>query len=436
MVIPTPRFWILLAAGIFLALAGAVVPGLESLVLPYNLFLFSILGITAFIARRWEPLAVRRRTDPILSANTSNAVRLVLENQAAQAMTFLIRDEAPDTALVEGNQFKSTLQGAEEKEVVYHIKPLERGRQWFRGTFYRYTAPLGLCQIQKQLPTEEEVRVFPNVLAVREFDLLKQRGQLQMMGLRRSRVKGLGTEFESLRDYNEDDYRKIDWKASARRGKLVVRNYEQESNQNLIVCVDTGRHMLSEVDGIRKIDDCLDACLLLLHAAERAGDQIGLLMFNDIVKRYVVPRKGKQQVAAVMDALYDCAAEPVQPDYAGAFAYLSKRWKRRSLVVVFTDAENYDQANELALALEVIRKRHLLFVVRVSDPHVKALASVGASSEADLFNRSAALWYSNDRRRAEARLASAGIQSIEAEPQELGSALVGAYLRVKELNLL
>lgn len=436
MIIPTIRFWILVAFGVVIALAGAVVPGAESLVLPYNILIFAALGATAYVGLKSNNFKVTRKTDPILSANTSNIVRLEIENLGNSSSTIKIRDEAPDTAIVEGNEFKVTLAPEELKELTYHLTPLERGRQNFRGTFIRYAAPFGLALIQKQLPTQAETRVYPNVLAVREFDLLRQKGRLNMMGVRRSRSKGLGTEFESLRDYNEDDYRKIDWKASARRGKLVVRNYEQESNQCVFVCVDVGRHMLSEVDGIRKIDYCLDACLLLLHAAERAGDQIGLMMFNDVVKRYVVPRKGKQQVAAVLDALYDSLAEPVQPDYAAAFGYLAKRWKRRSLVVLFTDSENYDQANELALALDLVRKRHLVFVVRVSDPHIKAMVHQTVGNDKQLFERAAAQWYTNDRKRAEARLAKIGIQSIEAEPQELGQALVGAYLHVKERNLL
>ncbi len=436
MIIPTPRFWILIAIGIILALGGAIVPGLEQAVLPYNLMLGLVFGVSAWLGFKSSPLSVSRRMDPILSVNVSNQVRLNLENVGNIPLTFRIRDEAPDTSVPEGNDFNIAMAPYEQITRVYHLTPRERGRQNFRGTYYRFLAPLGLAQIQKQLPTEQEVRVYPNVLAVREFDLLKQRGQLNLMGMRRSRVKGLGTEFESLRDYHEDDYRKIDWKASARRGKLVVRNFEQESNQSVIVCVDTGRHMLSEVDGIRKLDYCLDSCLLLLHAAERSGDQIGLMMFNDEIKRFVSPRKGKSQVSAVTDALYDCLAEPVQSDYSSAFGYLAKRWKRRSLVVLFTDSENYDQANELALALDVIRKRHLLFVVRVSDPKIKAMARQDITSDKKFFEKAASLWYSSDRRRAEARLAVMGIQSIEAEPEELGNALVGAYLRVKELNLL
>lgn len=436
MIIPTPRFWILLAFGIILALGGAIIPGLELLVLPYNLFLAIVFAFTAYLGKQSNPLSVQRRTNPLLSVNISNQVHLSLENIGNQPLEFHIRDEAPDTATPRENEFRIHLAPFEIADKNYSVTPRERGKQQFRGTYYRFLAPLGLARIQKHIQNQEDVRVFPNVQAVREFDLLKQKGQLNRIGVRQSRIKGLGTEFESLRDYHEDDYRKIDWKASARRGKLVVRNYEQESNQSVIVCVDLGRQMLSEVDGIRKLDYCLDSSLLLLHAAERAGDQIGLIMFNDEIKKFVSPRKGKAQVSAITEALYDSLAEPVQSDYLAAFSYLAKRWKRRSLIVLFTDSENYDQANELAIALEVIRKRHLLIVVRVSDPKIKALSTQTVHSEKQFFDKAASLWYLNDRQRAEARLASSGIQSLESEPEELGATLVGAYLRVKDLNLL
>ena len=110
-------------------------------------------------------------------------------------------------------------------------------------------------------------------------------------------MRGLGTEFESLREYAEgDDFRKMDWKASARRGKLIVRQYEQERNQCVIICLDVGRAEPSEVNGVSKLDHALDACLMLMHAAAASGDFVGLLMDADHVKRYIPPRKGRNQV--------------------------------------------------------------------------------------------------------------------------------------------
>ena len=110
-----------------------------------------------------------------------------------------------------------------------------------------------------------------------------------------------------------------DWKASARRNKLVVKNFEQEKNQAVIICVDVGRHMLAEVEGVRKLDYCLDSSLMLMHAAERSGDQVGLLVFNDVIKRYIVPKKGRHQIAAILEISWTTGA--AVPTTAG-----SKLW--------------------------------------------------------------------------------------------------------------
>ena len=256
------------------------------------------------------------------------------------------------------------------------------------------------------------------------------------MGVRKSRVKGLGTEFESLREYNDDDYRTIDWKSTARTGKLVVKNFEQERNQAVIVCLDFGRHMLAEVEGRRKLDYALDSALMLLHTAERHGDQVGLLLFNDTVNRYIAPKRGRAQVSAILDSVYGIQAEPVQPNYEASFSYLSARWKRRSLVVVFTDAENESQASELASSLSVLRKRHLLMVVRVADPRLRELMKQDIRDEDDLYLRTSAHWYFSDRKKADSALTAVGIESLEAEPEDLSAALVSAYLRVKERSLI
>ena len=436
MIIPTKRLWALVALGIPIALAGLVAPGIEQLILPYNLLLILVWWLTGTVALKRHPFVVSRFTDPVLSVRANNTVRVLVENSSGQSQKVRIRDEAPANCLVEGNEQQLTLPGYKTSEFTYTVVPQSRGRWDFRGTFIRYAAPFGLAEVQVALGNQETARVFPNVKAVQEFELLKQSGHLSLLGMRQSRIKGLGMEFESLREYNDDDYRTIDWKASARRGKLVVRNYEQETNQAVMICVDTGRHMLSEVDGVRKLDLCLDAALLLMHAAERANDQTGLLLFNDEVQRYIAPKRGKAQIGAILDAVYDTQAEPVQSNYLGAFGYLASRWKRRSLVIVFTDAENEDQAKELSAALGLVRSRHLIYVVRVSDPRWKLSLVEPVDNERVLFDQAAALWYRADRQKAEATLRTLGYQSIEAEPQDLATALVQAYLRVKQLSLI
>ena len=194
--------------------------------------------------------------------------------------------------------------------------------------------------------------------------------------------------------------------------------------------------MLSQVGEATKLDHSLDAALLLFHAAERAGDMVGLYAFDDAVRAYVAPKRGRSQVAAVLSAAHNLHAEAVQPNYAKAFTYLSTKWKRRSLVVVFTDAENEDQAEELAAALGPIRRHHLLLVVRVKDTRLKELLELEIKDTRSLHRRAAATIYQSDRTKAAKILAAAGISSLEAEPQDLPAALVSAFIRIKERALL
>jgi uncharacterized protein (DUF58 family) len=275
--------------------------------------------------------------------------------------------------------------------------------------------------------------VYPNVLALREFSLLQQQGRLREIGIRRSRIRGLGTEFEFLRDYSVgDDYRKIDWNATARRGKFIVRQDETERNQSVILCIDTGRQMLGEVNGVTKLDYALDACLMLAQAAIFAGDQVGLLIYADQVLRYIPPRRGKNQLAAVIDALHDVVVLPVASDAASAFAYLATRWKRRSLMISFTDTSDLDTAGDLARALGPIIKRHLVFRAQVSDPRLQEVLQANLDSAEALYSRAAGIFLDEDRKRASALLNGIGVVSIESEPQDLAARLISYYYDAKE----
>lgn len=433
MVVPSKRLWLFFAFGIVIALGGAVVPGLEMAAIPYNLALLVLWYVSGKMALKHVPVEVSRQTDTVLAARQKNNVTVRVENVTNRNVKVTIRDEPPVNCDSEFEEMSFTVKPFRQVSWTYTVVPKSRGAWEFQGTYVRYPAPLGLAICQVKLPTDGPVRVYPNIHAVKEFDLLKQKGHLSLMGMRRSRVRGLGQEFESLRDYNDDDFRLIDWKASARRGKLVVKNFEQETNQGVVVCVDLGRHMLGEVAGVRKLEYCLDAALLLMHAASQAGDQVGLLLFNDVVQRYVRPNKGRAHIATLLDAMYDAQAEPVQPHYSSAFSYLAAHWKRRSLIVVFTDAENEDQAVDMSAALRQLRRRHLVYVVRVSDPRLRKLVESPVVDDQSLFDRAAALWYAGDRRRAETVLKNAGLHSLESEPETLAADLVSAYLRVKEL---
>ena len=216
--VPTRRFWLLVALGI--PIAGLAVQADAPLIaVLYDLGLIAAAYVTTLLAPSAQYLRLTRKFDPVLSVRVPNKIQVRILNDGPDTVRTLLRDEPPPSFGMTGNEHRIDLDPGREQEFTYNITPFERGGEYFRGTFLRIECPLGLVWKEAKLPTEQPVRVYPNVLALREFDLLKQKGRLKELGIRRSRMRGLGTEFESLRDYAEgDDFRKIDWKASARRG--------------------------------------------------------------------------------------------------------------------------------------------------------------------------------------------------------------------------
>ncbi len=402
------------------------------LIWPYNAAVLLLAIIAYAAAPSGANLSIERKFDPVMSVRENNLVRLLITNHGRQPISFLLRDEAPESFLADKREFEVHLLPGQTTEIRYHVTPAKRGDFFFRGSFIRAKSFGGIVYRQTLIPTRQIVRVYPNVLALRKFDLLKQRGHLKQIGVRRSRLKGIGTDFESLRDYVPgDDYRKIEWKATSRRGKLIVKEFESERNQPVILVIDTGRLMMADVENTEKFDLVLDAALLLCNAAATANDQVGVLVYGDRVQRWISPKRGRTQVGLIIEALHALKAEPFEPDSLGAFSFLAAKWKRRGLIVVFTDLETPEAAKQILHVLGPLAKRHICLVVTVSDPEVRTASAMTITGERQMYEKTAAILYQEERVMAQLLLNQVGVRTLDAEPKELGSALVNYYLDVK-----
>lgn len=427
----TWRFWVLFSIGI--PLAGLLaMSGRAELVIPYDLGLLLLAWITTLIAPKKSQLRLIRKFDPVLSVRTANRIEVSLTNLSPRPISGQIFDLPPSTFAMSPNVESFRLETSGRLTFTYELTPPERGSDYFRGTDLLLDCPLGLAKKKMRLPTSQPIRVYPNVLALREFDLLNQQGRLREIGIRRTRMRGQGSEFESLREYSiDDDFRKIDWKATARRGKLVVKQFEVERNQAVILVVDTSRVMLSEVEGVRKLDHALDSSLMLINAANRAGDQVGLLVFSDTVKQFLPPRKGRNRVGMLIEAMHDLVAEPIEGDVARAITYLDRRWKRRALIVVFTDIDEEVRAEELAAVLGPFARRHRVLLVRVADPTLLSALENRSPERTAIASRAAAGLLNASREEVGRILSRSRIWHLEAEPQDLASTLVNAYFEAR-----
>jgi uncharacterized protein (DUF58 family) len=430
-VVPTRRLFWFLAAGIPVAGLGAWA-GMPWLFWVYNGF-FAILCLVSY---RFGPnsqfLLFRRRMDAVLSVRAKNRIRVELEYEGDYALSGRLRDEVPGSHYADGNERTFSVRSGEKVTLDYTLIAPERGSEVFRGTFLRLDCPYGLIQKQILLNTEQDVKVYPNILALREFQLLNQQGRLMEMGVRKSRIKGIGTEFESLREYAlGDDYRKVDWKATARRQKLIVREFEVERNQAVILCVDAGRHMMAEIDGVRKLDLVLDSVLMLIQSALTAGDNVGLLVYGADVKKYIPAKKGQGQLGILLNALYDVVAEPVESDPIRAFGYLQARHKRRSLVLHFTSVEDRDQAREMITSFGTLARTHIAVLANISDPKYRETLRHPPEDVEQLFKFASVHYVTEDRRQAMMSLRASGLHTLESEPEFLASDLVNYYIDIK-----
>ena len=429
--VPTKRLWALVALGIpLIGLATWV--GMAWFAWLYNFAILAAVLITFYFGPNSKDLRFRRRMDAVLSVRARNRIRIELEHEGEFTLSGLVRDEIPATFTAEKAESQLNVKPGQKFIYDYFLIPPERGEEFFRATFLRLDCPFGLVQKQIRLNTEQDVKVYPNILALREFNLLNQQGRLREVGVRKSRMKGMGTEFESLREYSlGDDYRKIDWKATARRGKVIVREFEVERNQAVILCVDCGRHMMAEIDGVRKLDLVLDSVLMLIQSALTAGDNVGLLAYGADIIRYIPPKKGHRQMGVLLNATYNLVAEPVESDPVRAFGYLTGRHKRRSLVINFTAVEDRDQARDVISSFGTFTRNHIALLANINDPKFREILRGEPAGASELFRFASAHFLTEERRQAATMLRTANINVLDSEPQDLAGDLVNFYLDVK-----
>ncbi|MCS7190647.1 MAG: DUF58 domain-containing protein, partial [Fimbriimonadales bacterium] len=222
----TYRAWVLLGAGGLVALAGATRPELLGLVLAVDLLAILAVVVDALTLPSAGAFRIQRRRERMLSLGAANRIELHLEHALATPRRARLRDEPPPLCDYDQREFALILQPHQPVQVAYHLTPHYRGEARFEDVFLRVEGRWGLTARDYRLPAREIAPVYPNLLQLREYDLLRHRGRLQQMGFRQRRLRGQGTEFESLREYTPDDeFRRIDWKATARRGKPIVRDY-------------------------------------------------------------------------------------------------------------------------------------------------------------------------------------------------------------------
>ena len=264
----------------------------------------------------------------------------------------------------------------------------------------RVEGPLGLAARQRTRAEPSVLRVLPPFKSRDEAELRINRARILEVGLRSAQGRGAGTEFDQLREYTPDDeFRRIDWSATARTGKLIVRTYRAERNQTVLLLLDSGRVMAGRVEGVPRLEHAMDAVMMMTAVSTRLGDRTGMLAFDRTVRAVVPPSGGRAQLGRITDAMYDLDAQLAESDYRAAFTEAMARFRRRALVVILTELTEPVIAETLLPALPVMVRHHLVLIGGVRDPDVVTWARDTPDDASEAYRKAAAVGAIEDRRR-------------------------------------
>jgi uncharacterized protein (DUF58 family) len=434
----TDRFFVLLALGFAPLSLGWISPAAVYLTFIYDLALIVVATIDWMRSERMSDFRVERDLEDRFAMGAENKVTISVANRSRRAVTFIIKDEyPPKMELVDSREVGLTVPQGRTRAWTYRLLPTARGSYGFGDTIVRFRSRLGLIWRQVIYSTARDIRVYPDIREAKKHELYAHRNRRPEPGLRRMRVRGQGREFESLREFViGDEIRHISWAATARRGKLITRQYTIERSQNIVVLLDTGRLMTARIGNLTKLDHAINATLSIAYVAVAGGDNVGLLAFSRRVVSYLPPRRGHDQISNLMESLYAIEPQLIEPSYARAFNFFSTNCHRRSLVVILTDLVDRDASAELLAHTSKLIPRHLPLIVTIGDTDLGELVRSRPSSPVDVYRQAVAEGILHQREEALARIRHAGGLALDVPAGRLSLELVNKYLEVKERGLL
>jgi len=431
----TRRSLVIAALVAALGLAAGGRDGLDAMLLADLALVVAVWADAALAPRvdqRGKAVAVFRDAPPAFSVGRAAEVTYRWVNGTARTARLGLREVRPD--LLGGTQVArriSVPRLGEARETV-PVVPVRRGREQAGAFVVDTFGPLGLGRHRSTLPVPWDAAVYPPLVPVRLRAAVAQARRRREPGITPLRQLGEGRLFESLREWVPgDDLRHIDWKATARRRKVITRQYEAERRQHVLLVLDTGRLLTADIAGVSRLDYVVQAALELAYAAVQHDDNVGVMAFADGVQHFVAPQRGRMALKRVLDVLAVVEPTLVEPDYPGAFRYLAARNRKRALTVLFTDVIDRFASDALVANVASLRPRHLPLAVTLKNPELEHAAALRPAVAHDAFRKAAAEELLGAREQALGHMRRAGVLVLDVPPDRAAQAVVAKYLELK-----
>lgn len=403
----------------------------------FYLFLAAALTDLILLFRVKRGMNGRRELADKLSNGDENQITIKLENLYTFAITTKVFDELPHQFQVRDLMFEVAFLPGEQKQIHYHLRPVKRGEYSFGAVNVLVKSPLGLAVRRFRFSADKMVPVYPSYIQMRKYELLAISQRLVNSGIKKIRRIGHNQEFELIKEYNSgDDFRTVNWKATARKNRLMVNQYQDERSQQVYSLIDKGRVMQMPFEGMSLLDYAINASLVISNIAIKKSDKAGLITFQDKIGNILPAGKRNNQMGTIQEVLYNQKTAFLESDYSTLYTTIRRSISQRSLLLLFTNFESlYGLQRQLPYLVNLSRQ-HLLIVIFFENTELQHLTEAPADDLKEIYYKAVAERFSLEKRLIIKELEKHGIQSILTSPQKLTINTINKYLELKARNMI
>ncbi|MCG8476432.1 MAG: DUF58 domain-containing protein [Cytophagales bacterium] len=431
------RMWWALAVIFFLFILAYVFPAVEKLSNVLVMVLLCLIIVDCFLLFFGSYMDASRCLPKRLSNGDENAVRLVLKSRFSFPVSLEIIDELPEQLQVRDFSISAQLQGSEERVFNYSVRPVSRGVYSFGKLYVFAWSPLSLVCRRFTFDIEEEVPCYPSYVKLRQMELASISNRLQDYGIKKIRKAGQAQEFENIREYVPgDDVRTLNWKATARRGSLMLNQFQEERSQPVYQIIDLGRTMKMPFNGLTLLDYAINSALVLSHVAINKFDRAGVMSFSHREVRTVKADRRSAVLGNIQDFLYRIQTEYLESDFEKLYITVQRNVKKRSLFFLYTNFESFSSLQRNLRVIRAIARKHLVVVVFFENEILKEILNKDVNTVEETYDHVLAEKICHDKKKIVKELGKYGIQAVYTSPEQLSVNMINKYVELKAKNML
>jgi uncharacterized protein (DUF58 family) len=432
------RIYAVIAAEVLLLIMGFFFPILylagELVLVGFVIILFIDILL---LYRLKAGFSAERKTLDKLSNGDRNPVQITMQNNYPFEVELVIVDELPYQFQSRDLSFRVSIKSGERKTVTYEVRPVKRGEYLFGSVNVYISSRIGLIQRRYTFSSNMNVPVYPSFIQMRKYELLAISNQLTTSGIKKIRKTGSNAEFDQVKEYVQgDEYRKINWKATARKNKLMVNQYQDEKSQAVYSVIDMGRVMRMPFDGMSLLDYAINSSLVISNIALLKQDRAGIITFSHKVQSTLIAERRNTQRHQILEMLYNQKTGYLESDYERLYIHIKRRITHRSLLLLYTNFETLSAMERQLLYLRKLSNDHLLVVIFFENTELAAFTKKKAETTEEVYNKVIAEKFEYEKRLIVKELEKHGIHSILTDPQKLSVSTINKYLELKARGLI